>query len=137
MAISRRSVKRDAMLRLLRSTDCHPSADWVYQQLRPHYPDLSLGTVYRNLNQLSEQKLIKRVGVVNGQERFDGDVRPHAHFVCTRCGSILDLPDSPPTQGYVEECSAQYGFVAESYEVHVRGLCKDCKKITTLEEITS
>ena len=43
--ICRRSVKRDAMLDLLRSTDCHPSADWIFQQLRPLYPDLSLGTV--------------------------------------------------------------------------------------------
>ena len=115
--ICRRSVKRDAMLDLLRSTDCHPSADWVFQQLRPIYPDLSLGTV-------------------NGQERYDGDVSPHAHFVCTCCGSILDLPPTP-TQGYVEECSRQFGFEAESYEVHVKGLCQACKKIQTSEEITS
>lgn len=135
--ICRRSVKRDAMLDLLRSTDCHPSADWVFQQLRPIYPDLSLGTVYRNLNQLCEHGLIKRVGTVNGQERYDGDVSPHAHFVCTCCGSILDLPPSPPTQGYVEECSRQFGFEAKSYEVHVKGLCQACKKIQTSEEITS
>ena len=135
--ISRRSPKRDALLELLRSTDCHPSADWVFQQLRPRYPDLSLGTVYRNLNQLCEHGLVKRVGAVNGQERFDGDVSPHAHFVCTCCGTILDLPLSPPTQGYVESCSAQYGFTAESYEVHVRGLCQACTKNQTLEEKTS
>lgn len=135
--ICRRSVKRDAMLDLLRNTGCHPSADWVFQQLRPIYPDLSLGTVYRNLNQLCEHGLIKRVGTVNGQERYDGDVSPHAHFVCTCCGSILDLPPSPPTQGYVEECSKQFGFEAESYEVHVKGLCQACKKIQISEEITS
>ena len=76
-------------------------------------------------------------GTVNGQERYDGDVSPHAHFVCTCCGSILDLPPSPPTQGYVEECSRQFGFEAESYEVHVKGLCQACKKIQTSEEITS
>lgn len=128
--ICRRSVKRDAMLDLLRSTDCHPSADWIFQQLRPLYPDLSLGTVYRNLNQLCEHGLIKRVGTVNGQERYDGDVTPHAHFVCNCCGSVLDLPPSPPTQGYVEECSKQFGFEATSYEVHVFGLCQACKKLT-------
>lgn len=135
--ICRRSVKRDAMLDLLRTTNCHPSADWVFQQLRPMFPDLSLGTVYRNLNQLCEHGLIKRVGTVNGQERYDGDVSPHAHFVCTRCGSIIDLPLNPPTQGYVEECSKQFGFEAESYEVHVKGLCQACKKINTVKEITS
>ena len=135
--ICRRSVKRDAMLDLLRSTDCHPSADWVFQQLRPVYPDLSLGTVYRNLNQLCEHGLIKRVGTVNGQERYDGDVSPHAHFVCTCCGSVIDLPPSPPTQGYVEECSKQFRFEAESYEVHVKGLCQACKKSKLTKEITS
>ena len=67
--ICRRSVKRDAMLDLLRSTDCQPSADWVFQQLRPVYPDLSLGTEYRNLNQQCEHGLIKRVGTVNVPER--------------------------------------------------------------------
>lgn len=135
--ICRRSVKRDAMLDLLRSTDCHPSADWVFQQLRPIYPDLSLGTVYRNLNQLCEHGLIKRVGTVKGQERYDADLHPHAHFVCTCCGSVIDLPLSPPAQGYVEDCSKQFGFEAESYEVRVRGLCQACKKFETVKEISS
>ncbi len=137
MAIVRRSKKRDAMLRLMRSTDCHPSADWVYQQLKPEYPDLSLGTVYRNLNQLSEQRMIRRVGVINGQERFDADLRPHAHFVCNRCGLVIDLPDNAPDQGYTQSLSEQYGFLAESHEFSLRGLCKDCKKILKLEETLS
>ena len=51
------------MLSLIRSTRIHPTADWVYRQLRVQYPDLSLGTVYRNLNQLCEQKAIRRVGL--------------------------------------------------------------------------
>ena len=67
MPIIRRSRKRDAMLTLMRSTTCHPSADWVYQRMREQYPDVSLGTVYRNLKQLAEEGLIKSVGVVDGQ----------------------------------------------------------------------
>lgn len=137
MAIMRRSKKRDAMLRLMQSTKCHPSADWVYQQLKPEYPDLSLGTVYRNLNQLSEQHLIQRVGVINGQERFDADLHPHAHFVCNRCGMVIDLPDNPPAQEYSKSLSEQYGFKVEGHEFNLRGLCKDCKKFLTLEETLS
>lgn len=137
MAIVRRSKKRDAILRVMRHTKCHPSADWVYQQLREEYPNLSLGTVYRNLNQLSDQQIIRRVGVINGQERFDADIRPHAHFVCNRCGTVLDLPDFPPSRQYIQSLSTQYGFTVEGHESNLRGLCQDCKKIITLEETVS
>ena len=88
----RTSKKRDAMLALLQSTHCHPGADWVYREMRTQYPGLSLGTVYRNLNHLCERGLIRRVGTVDGQERYDGMITPHSHFICNRCGAILDLP---------------------------------------------
>lgn len=129
MAIMRRSKKRDAMLRLMQGTRCHPSADWVYRQMKPEYPDLSLGTVYRNLNQLSEAGLIRCVGVIDGQERFDADVTPHAHFVCNRCGTVIDLPDHEPGRRYTQGLSEQYGFKVEGHEFNLRGLCKDCKNL--------
>jgi len=125
MPIVRRSKKRDAMLELLRATKAHPSADWVYQQLRKEYPDVSLGTVYRNLNQLAEEGLIKRAGVVNGQERFDGSLEAHSHFICNRCGTMLDLPDCAPG-AETESYSEIYGFVEQSHEFNIRGLCRGC-----------
>jgi len=134
MAIVRRSRKRDAMLHLMQSADCHPSADWVYQQLKPEYPDLSLGTVYRNLNQLREEKLIRRVGVVNGQERFDADTRPHAHFVCGSCGAVIDLPDYNPGEKVLRDLSNKYGFMVEGHEFYLKGLCETCNKIQNVKE---
>ena len=122
----RQSKKRDAMLALLRGTTCHPPADWVYHQLKAEYPDLSLGTVYRNRNQLCGRGLIRRVGPVNGQERYDGTLSPHSHFICNRCGAILDLPQRSPGQDWLETASVQYGFQAESCEFIVRGLCHEC-----------
>ena len=122
----RQSKKRDAMLALLRRTSRHPSADWVYHQLRTEYPDLSLGTVYRNLNHLCERGLIQRVGVVNGQERYDGETKPHSHFICNRCGTILDLPQHSPGRDWLEAVSVQYGFRAEDCGFIVRGLCRGC-----------
>ena len=122
----RQSKKRDAMLALLRGTTCHPPADWVYHQLKAEYPDLSLGTVYRNLNQLCGRGLIRRVGPVNGQERYDGTLSPHSHFICNRCGAILDLPQRSPGQDWLETASVQYGFQAEICEFIVRGLCHEC-----------
>ena len=137
MAIVRRSKKRDAMLRLMQGTNCHPSADWVYQQLKPEFPDLSLGTVYRNLNQLREEKLICQVGVVNGQDRFDADTRPHAHFVCTCCGAVIDLPDYSPGEEQIKALSGQFGFMVEGHEFYLKGLCETCIKIQNVKEKVS
>ena len=84
--------KRDAILSCLRQTTVHPSAEWVYNQLKPEYSDLSLGTVYRNLALFKEQGLITSLGTVNGVERFDGNTCPHVHFVCNGCDAVIDLP---------------------------------------------
>lgn len=125
MPIVRRSKKRDALLRLLHSTEMHPSADWVYQRLREEFPDVSLATVYRNLNQLVDEGLIRRVGVIKGQERYETMLEPHSHFICHRCGALLDLPDC--TCGVeTSALSEQYGFLAQSYEFNIHGLCRDC-----------
>ena len=114
----RTSKKRDAMLALLRSTHCHPGADRVFRELKLQYPDLSLGTVYRNLNHLCQRGL--------GQERYDGVITPHSHFICDRCGAILDLPEHSPGRDWLEAVGVQYGFQAEGCEFIVRGVCRDC-----------
>ena len=126
MAIVRQSKKRDAMLVMLRASKRHPSADQLYQQLKPDYPDLSLATVYRNLGQLCALGLVRRVGTVNGQERYDGETRPHSHFICNRCGCVTDLPWITPEEGCVERLGVQYGFTVQDCEFIVRGLCKSC-----------
>ena len=122
----RHSKKRDAILNAIRGTSCHPSAVWVYQQLKPRHPNLSLGTVYRNLAFFQERGLIRSVGVVRGQERFDAIVSPHSHFICNRCGCVLDLPDVRPEAGLEQAVSAQYGFTAEGCELTFHGLCPSC-----------
>ena len=125
MAMVRRSVKREAMLALLRSTHSHPGAEWVYDRLRPDFPDLSLGTVYRNLRQLEGEGLIVSVGVVGGVERFDANTAPHAHFVCTRCGAVtdLELPGGPELR---REAEAASGGRISGCEVRFTGLCRGC-----------
>jgi Fur family peroxide stress response transcriptional regulator len=86
------SDKRDAILQIIQSTTSHPSAQWVYEKLRPRIPGLSLATVYRNINLFLREGSLISVGVVNGEERFDGIVAPHPHLVCQRCGRVIDLP---------------------------------------------
>lgn len=122
----RYSKKREAILTAIRGTDCHPSAEWVYRQLKPCHPDLSLGTVYRNLAFFQARGQIQSVGVVQGQERFDGIVTPHSHFICNCCGTVLDLPDVCPDSALEQSVSTQYGFAVQRCELTYYGLCPGC-----------
>lgn len=123
---TRYSKKREAILAAIRSTDCHPSAEWVYRALKPSHPDLSMGTVYRNLTFFRETGDIQSVGVIQGQERFDGITAPHSHFICTRCGAVMDLLqvdlDSDMDRGVGE----QYGFAVDRHELTFYGTCPKC-----------
>jgi len=123
---TRYSKKREAILAAIQGTSCHPSAEWVYQQLKPAHPDLSLGTVYRNLTFLQQHGQIQSVGVVRGQERFDGILAPHSHFVCTCCGSVTDLPDIFMDADLDRSVSRQYGFAVQRHELTFYGLCPVC-----------
>ena len=122
----RHSKKRDAILAAIRSTDCHPSAEWVYQTLKPTHPDLSLGTVYRNLTFFREQGDIQSVGVVQGQERFDGTTTPHSHFVCSCCGSVSDLHRIAPRTDLENAVRREYGVQVDRHELTFYGLCAAC-----------
>ncbi|MCL2567020.1 MAG: transcriptional repressor [Alphaproteobacteria bacterium] len=91
MKVKNYSRKREAILEKICSTKTHPTAEWIFQELKDSYPDLSLATVYRNLNMFKEEGAIISVGSINGQERFDGFKDPHAHFICEVCQSIGDI----------------------------------------------
>ncbi|MDL2235644.1 transcriptional repressor [Christensenellaceae bacterium OttesenSCG-928-L17] len=124
------SRKRDAIYEVISSTKTHPSAEWVYTQLKPVYPDLSLGTVYRNIALFRNQGRIMHVTTVHGQERYDANTAQHPHFVCTKCGSVLDvevatneaplLPGVPGAR--IDGCHIQYfglcGPCLEQVQMH-------------------
>lgn len=127
------SRKREAILSALRGTTVHPTAEWVYQKLKPDYPDLSLGTVYRNLSQFKQDGIIISVGVVNGQERYDGNIQPHTHFVCSGCGAVLDIPGEYIGRGSAAEISEKFNLQVDSGEVLFHGICTDCLEKKTLK----
>ncbi len=123
---TRYSKKREAILTAIRSTSCHPSAEWVYQTLKPEHPDLSLGTVYRNLIFFQQRGDIQSVGVVRGQERFDAVTSPHSHFVCNSCGVVSDLHNIQLDADLNRSVSRQYGLAVERHELTFYGLCPAC-----------
>ncbi len=93
---------------------------------KPLYPDLSLGTVYRNLGRFTETGQAASLGVIGGHERFDGDTSPHAHLICESCGAVVDVFDALPEDGELESISERSGCRVESASVTFRGLCRDC-----------
>ena len=127
-ATTKRFRKREAILACLRDTTAHPSAEWVYEQLKPQIPDLSLGTVYRNLSLFKDQGLIASLGTVGGVERFDGDITPHVHFICTGCHRILDLSQIQVPAELNTAADRASGGRVESCQLIFHGRCADCKE---------
>ena len=121
--------KRDAILSCLRQTTEHPSADWVYAKLKPEIPDLALGTEYRNLTLFKDQGLIASLGTVGGVERFDGNVTPHVHFICTACHRVTDLSQIQVPEELNASASRASGGQVESCQLTFRGRCAGCKEI--------
>ena len=121
--------KRDAILSCLRQTTEHPSADWVYAKLKPEIPDLALGTVYRNLTLFKDQGLITSLGTVGGVERFDGNVTPHVHFICTACHRVTDLSQIQVPEELNASASRASGGQVETCQLTFRGRCASCKEI--------
>lgn len=130
----RYSPKREAILNAIRATQCHPSAEWIYHALKPAHPDLSMGTVYRNLALFRKLDLIKCVCVVNGQERFDALTSSHSHFVCSRCGAVIDLPGFKLEDGLERAVSEQYKFTVERHELIFYGVCCKCSQNEICQE---
>jgi len=118
--------KREAILNCLRSTTTHPTAEWVHAQLKSEFPDLSLGTVYRNLALFKEQGLVISVGTVNGVERFDADTEPHVHFICRTCHRVDDLPEMVIPEKLFAEADRFSGGHAETCSLSFTGICREC-----------
>ena len=120
--------KRNAILSFLRQTDEHPSAEMVFNHLKQEIPDLSLGTVYRNLSMFKAQGEIISLGTVNGVERFDGNTEPHVHFICSGCDAVADLPQIQVPEELNRQVNQATGGQVEACHLTFTGLCQDCKK---------
>jgi Fur family transcriptional regulator, peroxide stress response regulator len=122
----RSSRQRQRLLELLRDTDIHPTASWLYDRLKKEFPSLSLGTVYRNLTILMEQGLVKKIDAGSTFDRFEAKTTPHYHLICKKCGKILDFE-----QRFFPEINEEIGrstdFEIESHCIDFFGTCSDCR----------
>ena len=123
----RYSRQREEVLRILKETNIHPTAEWIYFQAKKKIPRISLGTVYRNLNQLQRKSKIKKYNFGTPFEHFDGNTSAHQHFICKKCGKIYDLFINLGKNLKVE-VGKREKFKAEEIEVEFHGLCLNCFK---------
>jgi Fe2+ or Zn2+ uptake regulation protein len=121
----RSSKQKKAILRVLRGTTSHPSADWIYEEVRKQIPNISLGTVYRNLNMLKEEGSIVDLSFTGAANRYDGKLEPHYHFRCVKCGRLFDIDQ--PVKGDLDNGVAQdSGFEVLGHRLEFYGFCPDC-----------
>ena len=119
--------KRDAILESLRHSKAHPSAEMLFNQLKPQIPDLAMGTVYRNLTLFKQQGLVSSIATVDGVERFDGNTIPHVHFICTDCNAVIDLDEMQVPDSLTQTAMQCCGGQVDSCQLSFTGRCRECK----------
>lgn len=119
------SRQRECILKNLQSRRDHPTADMVYESVQVEEPNISLGTVYRNLSFLAENGQILKISTGIGPDHFDGFTEAHNHFVCRKCGRVLDL-DYVADEKIIAYASKNFNGEIKGYDLQFYGTCEDC-----------
>jgi len=120
--------QRRVILDELRKTDGHPSADEVYEMVRKRLPRISLGTVYRNLEILSELEEIQKLEHCGTQKRFDGNPENHYHIRCLRCDRVDDAPVGV-IHDLEQKLSGETDYTVLGHRLEFVGLCRECSRL--------
>ena len=123
----RETKQREAILNILRQTDSHPTADRVYEEVRKVIPNISKGTVYRNLRILRDMGVISELNLSGTVSRYEGSKESHYHFRCEKCGRVFDL-DEPVNNEMDARVARRTGFKVSYHQLEFRGLCRDCQR---------
>jgi len=123
---TRMTKQRRIILDVLRSTTSHPTADWLYEKVKDKIPNISLGTVYRNLNILKEMNEIMELNYGSTYSRFDGNPQNHYHFVCERCGMGFDM-DEEVHREMDRRVEEKTGFTVRYHRMEFYGTCRECQ----------
>ena len=124
----RKSKQKNSILKAIKETDSHPTAEWIYQQVRREIPSLSLGTVYRNLRLLEEEGEISELGSTSMLSRFDGSIHNHYHFRCEQCDRVFNVKE-PVNEEVDKRVARETGFEISHHILEFQGLCKECQSL--------
>ena len=118
------SKQRDLILNIVQGTRSHPTADWIYGEVRKELPNVSLGTVYRNLGQLVDNKSLLAINI-DGTIHYDAFLDDHQHFQCKSCNNIYDIDIS--IIDFVSQIESKTNHKIDGCQIHLVGICKDCQ----------
>ena len=122
----KRSKQRESIKKFLISRYDHPTAETVYMNIKEEFPNISLGTVYRNLSLLADIGEIQKLSPGIGPDRFDGNPAPHYHFICRHCGCVMDLTVSG--LDHINILAGQdFDGEIEGHVTYFYGKCSSCK----------
>jgi Fe2+ or Zn2+ uptake regulation protein len=124
--LTRKTKQREAVLNVIRNARTHPTADRVYDEVRKMIPNISKGTVYRNLKVLRERGEISELNLRGTMSRYEGRQESHYHFRCEQCGRVFDL-DEPVNKDIDQRIAQETGFQVKYHQLEFRGLCKECQ----------
>ncbi len=125
--MEKKTKQKEAILEVLRGTCSHPSADWIYNEVRKEIPNISLGTVYRNLRLLCRSGEVLELDLCGTLSRFDARMDNHYHFRCEKCGQVFDV-DEPVNEEVDGRVARKTGFRVMYHRLEFRGFCLDCRE---------
>jgi len=124
--MARKTKQKEAILRVLKDNNEHPTASLIYEQVRQEIPHISLGTIYRDLKSLKQEGKIAEIKLAGSLSRFDGNSKNHYHFHCQKCDRIFDVVE--PVYTAIDNRIAQKtGFDVFYHRLEFYGLCPDCQ----------
>ena len=131
--VKRNTIQRQLVIAAVRFLADHPTAEEVYDRITMEYPDISKGTVYRNLNSLVESGLLGKVSVPSGADRFDHILSKHYHIKCTHCGNFMNVEDLDYFYDLDQKVGAVTSYKMEHHDIVFSGLCPECQKLKGTE----
>ena len=132
--MQKNSVQRNSIKKMLHGRTDHPTAADIYKEIQKEYPNISLGTVYRNLKLMQELGEIKAVLCNDDSVHYDANISPHYHHICTKCGAVHDIPMQ--VIGAIDELSQRFTEdLIDSHEMSFYGICRDCRETETVSSI--
>ncbi|MDD2220916.1 MAG: transcriptional repressor [Clostridia bacterium] len=121
----RQTKQKQAIFNIVSSSTSHPTAEMIFRQAQKQVPSISLGTVYRNLQELVSEGKVIELFFNRQQSHYDGQTKPHCHYICESCGKVYDLP-LPETLQCLDKLSGLPGKVSE-YRLEIFGICDNCR----------
>lgn len=131
--MERYSKQREIILEVLKNRKDHPTAEMLYNEIAQKMPGIGIATVYRNLASLYKTGKIQKIETMQGEaDRFDGDLRPHIHFECSKCNEIYDIfldeEENTELNDKLTELTKIINVDFTSSKIVLKGLCQKCKE---------